>query len=319
MDAVARLVGDLRARHPRRMEPRERLVVWTLGLAYVAAAATIAFTLPWNRPIHPWVVVLLLVMFIGIDRVQFEIGSITAVATPLVLVPMLFLLPLPLVPMVPPAGFFLATLPDYVQRKKHFERWIYSFSDAWFTLGPVIVLGLLASGRPRIGLIGVYVLAFAAQIVTDEVPHNIRERIVRGVSLRQNLLASLWIYRVDAVLWSIGLMIGIVAFDHPAAVITAGPLVWLLGTFARERKERYSAALELNRAYRGTVMLLSDVVEADDNYTADHCRGVVTLVNAVADELEIDPEARQELEFVALLHDVGKIVIPKEILNKPGA
>ncbi len=142
---------------------------------------------------------------------------------------------------------------------------------------------------------------------------------MRGVSLRQNLLASLWIYRVDAVLWSIGLMIGIVAFDHPAAVITAGPLVWLLGTFARERKERYSAALELNRAYRGTVMLLSDVVEADDNYTADHCRGVVTLVNAVADELEIDPEARQELEFVALLHDVGKIVIPKEILNKPGA
>jgi HD-GYP domain-containing protein (c-di-GMP phosphodiesterase class II) len=107
--------------------------------------------------------------------------------------------------------------------------------------------------------------------------------------------------------------------DHPIAVLGVGPLVWLLGTFARERKERYSAALELNRAYRGTVMLLSDVVEADDNYTADHCRGVVTLVNAVADELEIDTEARQELEFVALLHDVGKIVIPKEILNKPGA
>jgi len=98
-----------------------------------------------------------------------------------------------------------------------------------------------------------------------------------------------------------------------------GPLVWLLGTFARERKERYSAALELNRAYRGTVMLLSDVVEADDNYTADHCRGVVSLVTTVADELEIDEDARQELEFVALLHDVGKIVIPKDILNKPGA
>ncbi len=66
-------------------------------------------------------------------------------------------------------------------------------------------------------------------------------------------------------------------------------------------------------------MLLSDVVEADDNYTADHCRGVVTLVTAVADELEIEPDARQELEFAALLHDVGKIVIPKEIINKPGA
>jgi putative nucleotidyltransferase with HDIG domain len=65
-------------------------------------------------------------------------------------------------------------------------------------------------------------------------------------------------------------------------------------------------------------MLLSDVVEADDNYTADHCRGVVDLVNAVADELEIDQDVRQELEFAALLHDVGKIVIPNDIINKPG-
>jgi HD-GYP domain-containing protein (c-di-GMP phosphodiesterase class II) len=319
MDAVERLVGDLRARQPRRMEPRERLIVWAVGLAYVVTATALAFALPWNRPIDPLVVAMLLAMFVAIDRVHFEIGSITAAAGPLVLVPMLFLLPLPLVPLLAPAGFFLATLPDYVQRKKHFDRWAYSFSDAWFTIGPVLVLSLLADGKPRVGLVGVYVAAFVAQIVTDEIPHALRERLARGVSLRQNLIATFWIYRVDAVLWSIGVMIGIVAFDHPVAVLTAGPLVWLLGTFARERKERYSAALELNRAYRGTVMLLSDVVEADDNYTADHCRGVVTLVNAVADELEIDTEARQELEFVALLHDVGKIVIPKEILNKPGA
>ena len=97
------------------------------------------------------------------------------------------------------------------------------------------------------------------------------------------------------------------------------PLVWLLGTVRPRAPERYGAALELNRAYRGTVMLLADVVEADDNYTADHCRSVVSLVTAVADELEIDEDSRQELEFVALLHDVGKIAIPKEILNKPGA
>ena len=65
--------------------------------------------------------------------------------------------------------------------------------------------------------------------------------------------------------------------------------VWLLDVFSRERSERYTAALELHRAYRGTVMLLSDVVEADDNYTADHCRSVVELVDAASrDELDID-------------------------------
>ncbi len=93
----------------------------------------------------------------------------------------------------------------------------------------------------------------------------------------------------------------------------------MLDNFSKERWARYAAALELNRAYRGTVMLLSDVLEHEDEYTADHSRSVVDLVNAVADELEIDPEARQELEFAAMLHDVGKISIPKEILHKPAA
>jgi HD-GYP domain-containing protein (c-di-GMP phosphodiesterase class II) len=97
------------------------------------------------------------------------------------------------------------------------------------------------------------------------------------------------------------------------------PLVWLLDHFAKDRWARYAAALELNRAYRGTVMLLSDVLEFEDEYTAEHSRSVVDLVNAVADELGIDAEARQELEFAAMLHDVGKISIPKSILHKPSA
>jgi HD-GYP domain-containing protein (c-di-GMP phosphodiesterase class II) len=42
-------------------------------------------------------------------------------------------------------------------------------------------------------------------------------------------------------------------------------------------------------------------------------------VNAVADHLGVPEPDRQELEFAAMLHDVGKISIPKEILNKPAA
>ena len=64
-------------------------------------------------------------------------------------------------------------------------------------------------------------------------------------------------------------------------------------------------------------MLLSDVVEYEDDYTAQHSRSVVELVNAVADEMNFEPRDRQELEFAAMLHDVGKIAISKEILNKP--
>jgi HD-GYP domain-containing protein (c-di-GMP phosphodiesterase class II) len=60
------------------------------------------------------------------------------------------------------------------------------------------------------------------------------------------------------------------------------------------------------------------VVEADDAYTGSHSRHVVDLVLAVSDELRLSPADRRNAEFVALLHDVGKIRIPGEIINKPG-
>jgi HD-GYP domain-containing protein (c-di-GMP phosphodiesterase class II) len=76
--------------------------------------------------------------------------------------------------------------------------------------------------------------------------------------------------------------------------------------------------LELGHAYRGTAFLLGDVVEADDAYTGSHSRDVVGLVLAVADELGLDARERRDAEFTALLHDVGKIRIPPEIIGKPG-
>jgi putative nucleotidyltransferase with HDIG domain len=76
--------------------------------------------------------------------------------------------------------------------------------------------------------------------------------------------------------------------------------------------------IELNDAYRGTALVLGDVVEADDSYTGEHCQGVVLLALDVARELGLDAEERRNVEFGALLHDVGKIAVPKEIINKPG-
>ena len=126
--------------------------------------------------------------------------------------------------------------------------------------------------------------------------------------------------RVELVLSPIALVATIVAYEEPLVLVAViAPLVWLLDNFSKDRAARYASALELNRAYRGTVMLLSDVLEFEDEYTAQHSRSVVDLVNAVADELGVAPDERQELEFAAMLHDVGKISIPKEILHKPAA
>jgi len=89
--------------------------------------------------------------------------------------------------------------------------------------------------------------------------------------------------------------------------------------FARERRSRLDNALELSHAYRGTALLLGDMVEADDAYTGAHSQDVLSLVVAVSDRLGLDDDARRDAELTALLHDVGKVKVPKEILNKPGA
>ena len=96
------------------------------------------------------------------------------------------------------------------------------------------------------------------------------------------------------------------------------PLLALLGVFSRERRARMESLQELNAAYRGTALVLGDVIEADDGYTGEHSQNVVQLAVEVGDRLALDPARRRNLEFAALLHDIGKVAIPKEIINKRG-
>jgi putative nucleotidyltransferase with HDIG domain len=126
-------------------------------------------------------------------------------------------------------------------------------------------------------------------------------------------------YRFDALLAPVGLLAAFGAVGAPYAVLLVLPLVVLFGIFAREREARIDHALELSQAYKGTALLLGDVIEADDQYTGDHTKDVVELTLLVADRLGVDHETRRGAEFGALLHDVGKIHIPNEIINKPGA
>jgi putative nucleotidyltransferase with HDIG domain len=105
--------------------------------------------------------------------------------------------------------------------------------------------------------------------------------------------------------------------SHPLAALAPVPMLAVLAIFAQERHHRIEHLLQLNNAYRGTALVLGDVIEADDGYTGEHSRSVVALALALADQLHLSAKRRRNLEFAALLHDIGKIAIPKEIINKP--
>ncbi len=74
----------------------------------------------------------------------------------------------------------------------------------------------------------------------------------------------------------------------------------------------------LERTFVSTVEALANALEANDEYTSTHARWITDLAMRVGRELGLDDRTLKRLELGALLHDIGKIGIPSEILSKPG-
>lgn len=84
-----------------------------------------------------------------------------------------------------------------------------------------------------------------------------------------------------------------------------------------EREQLDARARKLEAQLTATKALMA-AVEARDAYTAEHSREVVELARRVAARLGLEHGQREEVEQVALLHDIGKISIPDATLGKPG-
>ena len=69
----------------------------------------------------------------------------------------------------------------------------------------------------------------------------------------------------------------------------------------------------------GIVNALTSVLETRDPYTAGHTHRVAGLAEAIGRELRLDPSTMEGLRISALVHDIGKIAIPAELLTKPTA
>jgi HD-GYP domain-containing protein (c-di-GMP phosphodiesterase class II) len=198
------------------------------------------------------------------------------------------------------------------------RRWVFATSDAWYSLGPALVLVLAGAQEPEWRHWPAYVLALVAQLLLDALVTAGRTGLAYGMSPRETLRELVLVHRVDALLSPIGLLAAFAAASRPGTALLVLPLVGLLGVLSREREARIARTLELGQAYRGTAVLLRDLLEEQDEYTGRHTRDVVALAVRVTDELGCGEDVRREAELGAMLHDIGKIAIPVEILNKPG-
>ena len=79
-----------------------------------------------------------------------------------------------------------------------------------------------------------------------------------------------------------------------------------------------SAEDETEATYLGAVRALAAALDARDPYTAGHSERVSRYSVAMGEELRLDAESIETLRLGALLHDIGKIGVPDEVLRKPG-
>ena len=249
-------------------------------------------------------------------RVSFQTPFGFTVATQLAFVPLAFALPPALLPIAVLLAFVLSRLPSVLGGRTPALKLVHGPSNSCFALGPAWVFAI--AGSPRHATAALLLGALAAQLAVDFVVSIVYNRALQGATVRSQLREVWWVWAIDVALSAIALVVAEQMIRTPLAVGAVVPLLGLLAMFARERSGRLDKLVELNDTYRGTALLLGDVVAADDTYTGTHSQGVVELAIAVGEALGLGPEEQRNLEFAALLHDVGKIAIPKEIINKPG-
>jgi putative nucleotidyltransferase with HDIG domain len=294
---------------------RERLIEAPVALGFFAAVAVIwAARPPHGFEVLPCVLCLMVMAVASVVRFDTPLGF--TAATQLAFVPLLFAMPVAVVPIAVLIALLLAGAFEVRRGKLRPLRLLLTPGNSWFAIGPVAVFAV-AHTEPRHAGAALLLVALAAQFVVDFSVSTLRFAEARGAGLATQLRES-WVYLIDIALTGMALVVAEQVHEHPFVALAPLPLLGLLAWFAGERRERLVNLLELNSAYRGTALVLGDVVEADDGYTGVHCRGVLGLALTLADELGLSAEQRRNLEFGALVHDVGKIAIPKEIVNKPG-
>jgi HD-GYP domain-containing protein (c-di-GMP phosphodiesterase class II) len=305
-------------RHLDRRDDRRLLITEAFAAAaFGVFAGALAVFGSSARSLSIPALIVTVVAYLAAAQVRYPVGSAWTAPTQLVFVPMLFVLPTPFVPLIVGACSVADQLPQAFRGRLSPARAMAGAGDSFYSLGPALVLVLLGGQVFSWANWPVFLLAFLAQIAFDLGAGLGRTWFAEYVPPSAQL-PMLWVYATDACLSCIGLLVAASAVGRSGLLLLTLPLVGVLSLLARERRQRLDFGLALSTAYRGTATLLGYVVEKDDQYTGAHSRDVVDLARATMALLRLTASQRRTVEYVAMLHDLGKIFVPREILNKPG-
>ncbi len=120
---------------------------------------------------------------------------------------------------------------------------------------------------------------------------------------------------VDGEVWGV---LNIEATDAGALTEADAVLVEAIATSFGVAVHRAQLVADLEGAFTTTLAALTSTVEAKDDYTACHGEDVAVLAERVALRMSLSSPQARDVRYAAMLHDLGKVAVPSEILLKPG-
>ena len=158
----------------------------------------------------------------------------------------------------------------------------------------------------------------AAMLAPPGREHEIRELIeaIRtGKIVRQHETRR---RKKDGTLFHVSISVSPVK-DASGALIGMSVIYRDITERVRVEQERERNREKIEKGMEATVQAVANMVEIRDPYTAGHQRRVAELAVAIAHELALPEDRIRGLSLAAAIHDIGKIEVPSEILNRPGA
>jgi signal transduction histidine kinase/ActR/RegA family two-component response regulator len=256
------LLAETLQRPRTTLTARERIAETIVDGGFVLAVALLWLAAPPHAvPLLPALACVPILAVVWRVRIDTPFGF--TVPTQLAFVPLLFAMPVVIVPIAVALAAVVVRLPEVRSGELRASRVVQAVGNAWYTIGPVAVFTAAGKAPANAGA-GLLVAALAAQFAVDFAASGLRYAIARGARLAEQIRET-WVYVVDAALAVIALPVGELIRHSPIVALAPLPAIGLVALFARERHQRLQSVLELSEAYR---VARDEAVEASNMKSA---------------------------------------------------
>ncbi|MEI8082109.1 MAG: HD domain-containing phosphohydrolase [Actinomycetes bacterium] len=203
------------------------------------------------------------------------------------------------------------------------EAAVCDLAAAWTYVllgGPVIALGNPASGELQrtlsqwpqflVPILAAAVVAVVANVALLVAVISLSDGLPPSTVLRGLGLGMFTVVHLSLAFVGLAIAFVIVSYSWLGLIVFAFPILSARQIF------QYYARMQYD--YPDTVRILVRSIEAKDEYTRGHSERVADYADRFCQSLRLSGSQTEEIRFAAMLHDLGKMGVRVEVLNKPG-